>query len=369
MSPGDDAAAASGNASGTESVARERGSSRSRALASSSIAWLARRARAGSSERTVSARALAPAAWSASRAIETSSDSSARALPSWRTSATTNAPSATTSLCGSGALRGMRSTSARGTASSGSRPGTTHAAKPARSKAASALARAWARPCAVPSSSLMSWQLVEQRLRVFRRIHVLQDLLDLPLGRDHVGVPRREVREALRGRAVVARDLPVLVGEELEGEVVLLREFGVVLRLVARDAEDHDVLLLVLLGEVAEPATFLRSPAGVGLGIEPHDDPLPLEVGERDGAPVVSGRGERGRGISDLELGVDGSGVLGARLSGEREGDDGGEEDPVHGTHSSDHGRSQATRGRVAIDASRSAITVGTPLHEAGRER
>lgn len=77
------------------------------------------------------------------------------------------------------------------------------------------------------------------------------------------------------------------VAEKRKVEAELLREGLVLLRGVEADAQDLGILLLVAGDLVAEPATFLRSPGGVGLRIKPEHDVLSREVGETDRRAVV----------------------------------------------------------------------------------
>lgn len=69
------------------------------------------------------------------------------------------------------------------------------------------------------------------------------------------------------------------IAQKREVEVEFLRERAVVVDAIEADTEDVNVLVGVLLSLVAEPATFLRSPGGVGLGKEPQDEVLPRVVG------------------------------------------------------------------------------------------
>ena len=80
-------------------------------------------------------------------------------------------------------------------------------------------------------------------------------------------------------RAVGQPDRARRIAEKREVEVEFLRERAVVLDAIEADTENVNVPVGVLLSLVAEPATFRRSPGGVGLGIEPQDEILSRVVG------------------------------------------------------------------------------------------
>src|SRR5262249_29663835 len=73
-------------------------------------------------------------------------------------------------------------------------------------------------------------------------------------------------------------DLALGVAQEGEGQCVLLDELLLGVQVVKADADDHGVQTSELLVEVAEAASLGRSAAGEGLGVEPQDDVLALEV-------------------------------------------------------------------------------------------
>src|SRR5206468_4174179 len=107
---------------------------------------------------------------------------------------------------------------------------------------------------------------------VLGRLDAAVGLLHLAVGADQVADPLRTAGLGVVGGAVGEADLAVRVAQQREVVVELLREGRVGLRGVEADPEDLDALLLVLVLEVAEPATLLGSAGGVGLGIEPEDD-------------------------------------------------------------------------------------------------
>jgi hypothetical protein len=104
---------------------------------------------------------------------------------------------------------------------------------------------------------------------------------------DDVGdAPGVLVFRAVAG-AVGEADLALGVADEGEGEVELLGEALVLVAGVEADADDLRVLLLVLADEVPEPGTLDGSAGGVGLRIEPENDPLAAQVAQADGVAFV----------------------------------------------------------------------------------
>jgi hypothetical protein len=113
---------------------------------------------------------------------------------------------------------------------------------------------------------------------VLGRLDARVGLLDLAVGADQVADAFRAAGLGVVAGAVGEADLAVRVAQQREVVVELLREGRVGLRGVEADPEDLDALLVVLVLEVAEPATLLGSAGGVGLRVEPEDDLLPPEV-------------------------------------------------------------------------------------------
>ena len=114
--------------------------------------------------------------------------------------------------------------------------------------------------------------------------------VDLWVGRPHVSIRADEVAHPLsvRRALVVASsigqtDRAVGIAKKREVETELLHERPVLVHAIEAHAEDVDVLVVELLVVVAEPATFARSPRGVGLGVEPEDDVLALVVAQAHG--------------------------------------------------------------------------------------
>lgn len=135
-------------------------------------------------------------------------------------------------------------------------------------------------------------------------------LRDLPLLVD-------DVRDALRvfvfraaRRAVRDPDLAVGVAQQRKREIVLFRELCVVGDRVEADAEELDVLVVVLVGEVPEPGTFCRSPGCVGLRIKPEHDLFAAEVAELRAFSVMVGHFEIRGVVADFQHGRASSDLL-----------------------------------------------------------
>src|SRR5207245_1854895 len=77
------------------------------------------------------------------------------------------------------------------------------------------------------------------------------------------------------------------VAQKPVGKLELRGEGRVLLHRVEGDAQYDRVLLLELAREVAVPATLESSSRRVGLGEEPEDDRLALEIGQGDLAAMV----------------------------------------------------------------------------------
>jgi hypothetical protein len=132
------------------------------------------------------------------------------------------------------------------------------------------------------------------------RIDPLVPFLDSAVLVDHDA----DARSALGGvdvGAVRGADRPVGIADQREVEVELLGEGLVLGGAIERRAEDDGSLGVVVGLEVAEPATFGRSARGVGLRIEPEDDLLPLQLGQRDRLPRVIAAGELRGFVAGLE--------------------------------------------------------------------
>lgn len=127
------------------------------------------------------------------------------------------------------------------------------------------------------------------------------DLLDTPLRVDQVGNALRVLVGSRPGSAVCETETPVPVGDEWEGEPLLVGEGAARVGAIEADADDLGAELPVILVSVPEPETFGRSPGGVGLREEPEDDPLPAQVAQAYGPPEMIGGVEVGRGLPRLE--------------------------------------------------------------------
>jgi hypothetical protein len=106
------------------------------------------------------------------------------------------------------------------------------------------------------------------------------DLGDAPLFVDDVRDPPRVLVLGRVGRAVRQTDLVVGIAQEREVELLLLREFSVRFDAVEAGADDLNVLLRVVFGEVSEPETLGGSARCVGLRKEPQHDFLSAKVAE-----------------------------------------------------------------------------------------
>jgi hypothetical protein len=118
---------------------------------------------------------------------------------------------------------------------------------------------------------------------------------------DHVGDPFRILVARRIGGTIRDADATVGVAEQREGEVELLRKFGVVRDVVEARAKDGRVLLFVLADEVPEPGTFFRSARGIGLRIEPEHDLASAQIVQRNHVAVVIRDFEIGSFVANLE--------------------------------------------------------------------
>jgi hypothetical protein len=136
-----------------------------------------------------------------------------------------------------------------------------------------------------------------------RGVHVRVCLLDVTVRVDPIADALGMLRAFLVACAVRQAYRARGIAQEREVEVELLRERAILLSGIETDAENLDVLIGVLLNFVAEPATFLGSPRGIGFGIEPQNDVVALEIGESKRVPQVVLEFERGRRLSGLDHG------------------------------------------------------------------
>ena len=136
----------------------------------------------------------------------------------------------------------------------------------------------------------MRFQLLQLREQLFRKVASVDlriRLRDLAVLVDHVRDALRVLVFRIRRRSVRETDLVVGVAEQRKVESILLREIGVLFARVETRADDRDVLLLVLVGEVPEPGTLGRSPSGVRFRIEPEDKFLAAKVVQADRTSVL----------------------------------------------------------------------------------
>jgi hypothetical protein len=118
---------------------------------------------------------------------------------------------------------------------------------------------------------------------------------------DDVGDAARVFVLLAVARAVSQADLPLRVADQRKGEVEFLGEALILLGRVEADADDLRVLFLVLADEVPEPGTLDGSARGVGLRIEPEDDPLAAQVAQADGVALVIDGIKVGRLVSRFQ--------------------------------------------------------------------
>lgn len=119
-------------------------------------------------------------------------------------------------------------------------------------------------------------------------------LEDLPVLADDVGDPAGVLVAGTVARSIREADLVVRVGNEPERKVELVGEALAVLTVIEADADDLGVLRFVLIDEVPEPGTLLRSARCIGLGKKPENDFLSPQVAEADRVSAVVGRIEFG---------------------------------------------------------------------------
>ena len=144
-------------------------------------------------------------------------------------------------------------------------------------------------------------QVLQDLRGMLRRVHLRIGRFDLPFGVDQVRYPAWMLRRRIFGCSVGQSDLPIGIAEQGEFEVELFGERLVLRCRVEADSQDLAVLLLELVGEIAEPATLGRSAGGVGLRIEPEQDVLSAKVGQRERVSLMCLDGEVGCFVSDRE--------------------------------------------------------------------
>lgn len=111
-----------------------------------------------------------------------------------------------------------------------------------------------------------------------RNLRIASD--DSPIGTDNVSDPLRKPSLWRVAGPVSHSDRPIHVAQEQKGKSELRRKGRVLLHRVKRNAQNLDLLLLVLGGKVAEPATLRRSPGRIRHRIEPQNDCASGVVGE-----------------------------------------------------------------------------------------
>ncbi len=114
-------------------------------------------------------------------------------------------------------------------------------------------------------------------------VHLWIGLPHVSILADQVADPFRVRRALVVASSIGQTDRAVGIAEKRKVETELIHERPVLIHRIEAHAEDVDVLVVELLVVVAEPATFERSPGGVGLGVEPEDDVLAFVVAQANG--------------------------------------------------------------------------------------
>jgi hypothetical protein len=103
------------------------------------------------------------------------------------------------------------------------------------------------------------------------------------------------------GGAVSDPDLMVGVAQQRKLKSEFLGEFSVVLDLIEAGAEDLNVFLGVLVGEVPEPGPFRRSAGCVGFREEPQQHFLAAKVAQLHPAAKMIGGFEIRRRVANFQ--------------------------------------------------------------------
>ena len=114
---------------------------------------------------------------------------------------------------------------------------------------------------------------------MFRRVNVPINFGDLPFGRNHVADSFGVLRVGRLARAVGHPDLAPLITQQREVILKLIGKFSIVINAIEAATENLCVVFLEFGVQVAEPATFLRSPRRIGLRVEPQHDLLTAQIG------------------------------------------------------------------------------------------
>ena len=93
------------------------------------------------------------------------------------------------------------------------------------------------------------------------------------------------------GAIRLAHDM-IGVAQQWEGETGSGSEGFILFERVKTGPENLHITLREGIIEVAEPATFGRSPAGIGFGIKPQDDLLAAEICQAHGGTIMRGDGK-----------------------------------------------------------------------------
>ena len=118
------------------------------------------------------------------------------------------------------------------------------------------------------------------------RAHLSVHLKNLALFIDDIGDAFGVAVFGRLGGAIFHSDIACRIAQKRVRKAELFCKCRVFFHRVKTDAKDLNILFVVILDSVAEPATLCRSTRRVRLRIKPQDDPLAVEIGK---LPVVSG--------------------------------------------------------------------------------
>jgi hypothetical protein len=150
------------------------------------------------------------------------------------------------------------------------------------------------------SSALLRLQELEHHLGLlFSLANVV--IYDLSLPIDQVRFASR--RGTDRGLPKRLHHFLVGVGEQREGEIVLLLEFLLLRDRVGAHAHDGNTFLLQLSARITQRTALLRAATGECSGIKPHQREVVLlvDVAEVEGRAIVGLGADLGRFVADLE--------------------------------------------------------------------
>jgi hypothetical protein len=155
------------------------------------------------------------------------------------------------------------------------------------------------------------------------RLHVLEDVRDLAVGRDEESRSRDAhhflaVHVFLLDDAELLRDFLLGVGEQGVRQIVFFFKLLLSGRRIGRDPQNDQSGLLQLAVCVAEPARFDGSARSVGLGIEEQHHVVAAELGERSRVSVLVGQSEVGSFRFDFHVALSIPQIAESRHCGDR---------------------------------------------------